>query len=163
MINFTKDRYYYADVYFNSKKDFIIQTRSGMLIDHLYSPCFLPFDANNEIIGEAVIKALSNSRMFDYDSDEYYDYMDLTKSKQRYDQWVGNLCAYFGVKTKKALFDNMKRSGVSLFNNQISISVTRHVRLDAWDGMGVEDIILSTESSFEEIGSGVKLALNYCI
>ena len=82
MINFTKDRYYYADVYFNSKKGFIIQTRSGMLIDHLYSPCFLPFDANNEIIGEAVIKALSNSRMFDYDSDEYYDYMDLTKSKR---------------------------------------------------------------------------------
>lgn len=134
-----------------------------MLIDHLYSPCFLPFDANNEIIGEAVIKALSNSRMFDYDSDEYYDYMDLTKRKQRYDQWVGNLCAYFGVKTKKALFDNMKLSGLSLFNNQISISVTRHVRLDAWDGMGVEDIILSTESSFEEIGSGVNLALNYCI
>ena len=163
MINFTKDRYYYADVYFNSKKGFIIQTRWGRLIDQLYSPCFLPFDANNEIIGEAVIKALSNSRMFDYDSDEYYDYMDLTKSKQRYDQWVGNLCAYFGVKTKKALFDNMKLSGLSLFNNQISISVTRHVRLDAWDGMGVEDIILSTESSFEEIGSGVNLALNYCI
>ena len=163
MINFIKNRYYYADVYFNNKKGFIIQTRSGRLIDHLYSPCFLPFDANNEIIGEAVIKALSNSRMFDYDSDEYYDYMDLTKSKQRYDQWVSNLCAYFGVKTKKALFDNMKLSGLSLFNNQISISVTRHVRLDAWDGMGVEDIILSTESSFEEIGSGVKLALNYCI
>ena len=163
MINFTKDRYYYADVYFNSKKGFIIQTRSGRLIDHLYSPCFLPFDANNEIIGEAVIKALSNSRMFDYDSDEYYDYMNLVKRKQRYDQWVSNLCAYFGVKTKKALFDNMKLSDLSLFNNQISISVTRHVRLDAWDGMGVEDIILSTESSFEEIGSGVKLALNYCI
>lgn len=53
--------------------------------------------------------------------------------------------------------------GIWLKNGWIKISSTRHVKLEAWDGMrDVEDVILSLDNTPAEIGAGLRLALSRC-
>ncbi|MEE9682579.1 contact-dependent growth inhibition system immunity protein [Lelliottia amnigena] len=55
--------------------------------------------------------------------------------------------------------------GVHCENGTITISPTRHEKFEGWGrtkGDGIEDVILSPESSFEEIGAGLRLALSRC-
>lgn len=59
----------------------------------------------------------------------------------------------------------MKNCGIHCFNGVITISPTRHEKLEGWGrekGDGIEDVILSVDSSPTEIGAGLRLALSRC-
>ena len=47
-------------------------------------------------------------------------------------------------------------------NGCLKISLNRHVKLEAWDAIDADDVILSLDNSPEEIGAGLRLALSRC-
>ena len=49
-----------------------------------------------------------------------------------------------------------------LHNGCLKISSSRHVKLEAWDAIDADDVILSLDNSPEEIGSGLRLVLSLC-
>ena len=57
---------------------------------------------------------------------------------------------------------NMMSRDIWLHNGCLKISPSRHVKLEAWDAIDADDVILSLDNSPEEIGSGLKLALSRC-
>lgn len=168
----------WASVKMNS--DFIcVETYSGyrsnqqdpLGVQHLGTP-----DVSDKKLGEMVVDALAHSRFvlaaprtdvwihpeatFDM---EFYDY---NRTAERYAEWVKNLMAHYGYKTKRALFKGMKNCNISSSNGAITISPTRHERLEAWGGTGrggSDKVILSIDSTPEEIGAGLRLALSRCI
>ena len=56
----------------------------------------------------------------------------------------------------------MMSEDIWLHNGCLKISPSRHVKLEAWDAIDADDVILSLENSPEEIGAGLKLALSPC-
>ncbi|RQJ62305.1 hypothetical protein COI15_11890 [Neisseria meningitidis] len=108
------------------------------------------------------MQALANSRTFVYDSSEDQDFFDTEKIRQRYEDWVAKLCGNLGYKTRRALFKNMMSGDIWLHNGCLKISPSRHVKLEAWDAIDADDVILSLDNSPEEIGAGLKLALSRC-
>ena len=161
---FKQDQNYWA-VFYANEEALIVQTCSGLgltAIDHLYLPHILPLDTDNETLGTTVLHALANSRTFVYDSPEDQDFFDTEKFRQRYEDWVAKLCGNLGYKTRRALFKNMMSVDIWLHNSRLKISPSRHVKLEAWDAIDADDVILSLDNSPEEIGAGLKLALSRC-
>lgn len=115
-------------------------------------------------LGEALIQALSDSRTLN-DLQERTAFFNPEKSKGDYSDWVAMLKARYGYKSNKALFKDMKKCTVHCVNETITIIPTRHEKLEAWGrtkGDGIEDVILSTNSSPAEIGAGLRLAFSRC-
>ncbi|WP_301818793.1 contact-dependent growth inhibition system immunity protein [Neisseria maigaei] len=161
---FKQDQNYWA-VFYANEEALIVQTCSGLgltAIDHLYPPHILPLDTDNETLGTTVLQALANSRTFVYDSPEDQDFFDTEKFRQRYEDWVANLCGNLGYKTRRALFKNMMSVDIWLHNGCLKISPSRHVKPEAWDAIDTDNVILSLDNSPEEIGTGLKLALSRC-
>ncbi|CNF05597.1 Protein of uncharacterised function (DUF1436) [Yersinia rohdei] len=160
-MKFNQDQDYWACCYCNNKF-LLIETLSGLGMvgsDSLFPPHFLPPDADDHSIGEAVLTALSNSRTLSLE--EYSNFFNLEKSQERYTDWVAMLMEHYGCKTKRTLFKGMKNCSIHCINGEITISPSRHVKLEAWDGIG-GDVTLSANSSSAEIGAALRLALSRC-
>ncbi|HFV6450034.1 TPA: contact-dependent growth inhibition system immunity protein, partial [Escherichia coli] len=66
---------------------------------------------------------------------------------------------------KRALFKNMKKVGIHLVNDVITIRPSFHEKLEAWSGNRINEsdyVVLPADSSPTEIGSGLRLALSRC-
>ena len=162
-MTFNQEQDYWAG-YKANERALIIQTWSGFgryAPDHLYLPHILPLDTDNETLGTTVLQALANSRTLDNEA-ERIDFLKQESFKPRYEDWVANLCGNLGYKTRRALFKNMMSGDIWLHNGCLKISPSRHVKLEAWDAIDADDVILSLDNSPEEIGAGLKLALSRC-
>ena len=163
---FNQEQYYSAFIRFNETA-IIIQTQSGnglLAIDYMYQPHVLPLDIDDNMLGETLLKSLSSSRTLVLDSEEIIDFFDLTKGKERYENWVDYLHQSLDYKSKKALFKNMMSCSISLFNGMIEIAPSRHVKLHAWEGLDDDKTItLPLDSTPDEIGKGLRLAMSYCL
>ena len=162
-MTFNQEQDYWAG-YKANERALIIQTWSGFgryAPDHLYPPHILPLDADTETLGTTVLQALANSRTLDNEA-ERIDFLKQESFKPRYEDWVANLCGNLGYKTRRALFKNMMNGNIRLHNGCLKISPSRHVKLEAWDAIDADDVILSLDNSPEEIGAGLRLALSRC-
>ena len=162
-MTFNQEQDYWAG-YKANERALIIQTWSGFgryAPDHLYPPHILPLDTDNGTLGTTVLQALANSRTLDNEA-ERIDFLKQESFKPRYEDWVANLCGNLGYKTRRALFKNMMSVDIWLHNGCLKISPSRHVKLEAWDAIDADDVILSLDNSPEEIGAGLKLALSPC-
>ena len=160
-MTFNQEQDYWAG-YKANERALIIQTWSGFgryAPDHLYPPHILPLDTDNGTLGTTVLQALANSRTLDNEA-ERIDFLKQESFKLRYEDWVANLCGNLGYKTRRALFKNMMSVDIWLHNGCLKISPSRHVKLEAWDAIDADDVILSLDNSPEEIGAGLKLALS---
>ena len=164
-MKFNQNQDYWASCYWNN--EFLsIETMSGLGRfgdDSLFPPHLLPPDADDKSIGEAVLIALSNSRTLSLE--EYSDFFNLEKSQEKYVAWIAMLMEKYGYKTKRALFKDMKNCSIHCINDVITISPTRHEKLEAWGGTGrggSDKVILSVNSSPAEIGAALRLALSRC-
>lgn len=161
-----KDQDYWASCYCTDKF-LLIETQSGLgmvAADPLFPSHLLQPDASESDVGEAILKALSDSRTLNV-LEERMDFFDLEKGKENYANWIAMLMDRYGYRSKKALFKDMKNSGIHLVNDTITISPTRHEKLQGWGrnkGDGIEDVILTADSSPFEIGVGLRLALSRC-
>ena len=162
-MTFNQEQDYWAG-YKANERALIIQTWSGFgryAPDHLYPPHILPLDTDNETLGTTVLQALANSRTLDNEA-ERIDFLKQENFKPRYEDWVAKLCGNLGYKTRRALFKNMMSVDIWLHNGCLKISPSRHVKLEAWDAIDADDVILSLDNSPEEIGAGLRLALSRC-
>jgi len=162
-MTFNQEQDYWAG-YKANERALIIQTWSGFgryAPDHLYPSHILPLDTDNETLGTTVLQALANSRTLDNEV-ERIDFLKQESFKPRYEDWVANLCGNLGYKTRRALFKNMMSGDIWLHNGCLKISPSRHVKLEAWDAIDADDVILSLDNSPEEIGAGLRLALSRC-
>ena len=162
-MTFNQEQDYWAG-YKANERALIIQTWSGFgryAPDHLYPPHILPLDTDNGTLGTTVLQALANSRTLDNKA-ERIDFLKQENFKPRYEDWFAKLCGNLGYKTRRALFKNMMSGDIWLHNGCLKISPSRHVKLEAWDAIDADDVILSLDNSPEEIGSDLRLALSRC-
>jgi len=166
MMEFNQDQDYWASVYY-TKEFLCIDTYSGLGRagrDPLFPSRLLQPDASDHDIGETILQALSDSRTLNV-LEERIAFFDLEKGKTQYAAWIAMLMEKYGYKSKKALFKDMKNCGIHCLNGVITISPTRHEKLEGWGrekGDGIEDVILPADSASAEIGAGLRLALNRC-
>lgn len=165
MMKFNKSQDYRASCYCNSEL-LLVETQSGLgmvAADPLFPPHLLHPDADNQSIGEVVLQALSDSRTLTIE--ECDTFFDVEKGKAQYAAWIAMLMKKYGYKTKRALFKDMKNCGVHCINGFITFSPTRHEKLEGWGrtkGDGIENVVLSVDSTPAEIGAGLRLALSRC-
>lgn len=166
MMEFNKDQDYWANV-FVTDEFLCIDTYSGLGMtgrDPIFPSHLLPPNADDKSVGETILQSLSNSRSLTI-REERADFFNLERNKENYKKWIVILMEGYNYKTKRALFSNMKKCGIHLVNGVITISPSRHEKLEAWGrtkGDGIEDVILSVNNSPEEIGAGLRLALSRC-
>jgi len=164
-MKFNEHQDYWANA-FVTREFLNIETYSGLGMtgmDPLFPSRLLSPDENDQRIGEAILQALSDSRTLTIKESETF--FDLEKGKEQYANWVAMLMEKYGYRSKKTLFKDMKKCGIHLVNDSITISPTRHEKLEAWGrkkGDGIEDVILPADSSPAEIGAGLRLALSRC-
>lgn len=165
MMEFNKDQDYWAEV-FVTNKFLNVNTYSGLgrvrkdpdSPSHLLQP-----DADDQSVGETIFQALLNSRTLTVKECETF--FDPEKGREQYATWISMLMEKYGYKTKRALFKNMKKCGVHLVNNQITIRPSYHEKLEAWSGARINEsdyVVLPVDSSPAEIGAGLRLALSRC-
>ncbi|KAA5934635.1 DUF1436 family protein [Pantoea sp. Bo_2] len=165
-MDFNEDQDYWASCYCTNEF-LLIETQSGLgmvTADPLFPSHLLPPDASEHDIGGTILQALSDSRTLNVLEDRVA-FFDLEKGKEQYAAWIARLMEKYGYKSKKSLFKNMKNCGIHCVNGVITISPTRHEKLEGWGrekGDGIEDVILSADSSPAEIGAGLRLALSRC-
>lgn len=161
-MNFIQDKYYSAVLNITDK--FIcINTRSGngiLTIDTNYPPIMLPLDCSNDELGEKLVQALgySNTQL----NDEEYD--NLFKNvKENWNSRLEVLKSTYSYRSKRQLLANMLNCSVYLLNNKLTIQPTHHSKWEGWEGVDEsKHVILSLDNTFDEIGSGVRLALSRC-
>ncbi|MBG5929406.1 contact-dependent growth inhibition system immunity protein [Providencia rettgeri] len=161
-MNFIQDKYYSAVLNITDK--FIcINTRSGngiLTTDTSYSPILLPLDCSNYKLGEELIKALecSNTQL----CNEEYDKL-FKNVKENWNSRLEVLKSTYSYRSKRQLLANMLNCSVYLLNNKLTIQPTHHSKWEGWEGVDEsKHVILSLDNTFDEIGSGVRLALSRC-
>ena len=164
-MDFTKQEYFCASIYKN--QDFIeVKTFSGYRMttsDPDGIQKLLPLDVSDEELGQVTLLALAKSRILDVS--ELGPLINRDNVKKRYDAWVADLMAKYNYKTKRALFKNMMQCSVEIRDGRLTISPSWHEKLEAWSGEGLtedDDVVLSVNSTTEEIGAGVRLAFSRC-
>ena len=164
-MDFTKQKWFCANVCKN--QDFIlVETYSGYrsrTSDPDGIQMLLPLDVSDEELGQATLLALSKSRIIDIS--EIGTFFNIDNVMKRYDAWVADLMAKYNYKTKRALFKNMMQCTVEIRDGRLTISPSCHEKLEAWSGKGISDddkVVLSINSTTEEIGAGVRLAFSRC-
>ncbi|AKP34329.1 contact-dependent growth inhibition system immunity protein [Yersinia aleksiciae] len=163
---FIKDQDYWASVY--STKEFLsVETDSGfgrVRRDPLFPPYLLQPDADDQTIGNIILKALLDSRTLT-SLEERVAFFDLEKGKEQYAAWIAMLMERYGYKTKKSLFKDMKNCSIHCVNDLIMISPTHHEKLEAWSGKGIKEsdhVAISANSLPAEIGAALRLAISRC-
>lgn len=125
--------------------------------------CLLAPDATDTELGEAVLLALSKSRIIHPDLDP--DLFSNSKGAERYYAWVEDLMQTYGYRTKSALFREMLHPDIEVRNGQMTVSPTKRQR---GDGFGPtlhrerDYVHLPADSSPDEVGAAVRLALSRC-
>lgn len=145
--------------------DFIsIETYSGYtmaMADPKASEYLLDPYASDEQLGEAVLNALKNSRFIPLEQARELR-MNI---EQNYKNWIQQMMARYGYKTKNALFKKMMSCGIQLDDGIITIRPSYHEKLEAWSGDGIneEDYVkVSADSPPADIGAALKLAFMRC-
>ena len=164
-MDFTKQEYFCASIYKN--QDFIeVKTYSGYRMttsDPDGIQKLLPLDVSDEELGQVTLLALSKSRVIDVS--EIGTFLNRDNIKNRYDAWVADLMAKYNYKTKRALFKNMMQCSVEIRDGILTISPSCHEKLEGWGDKGLtkdDDVVLSVNSTTEEIGAGLRLAFSRC-
>jgi hypothetical protein len=135
----------------------------------------LGLDASDLELGRAVIDSLSKSRFIVAAPEDgvwihpeatfdlaFYNYK---KSGEHYQAWIDNLMARFGYRSRSALFKGMKSCLITDVEGQLTFEPMRHIKQEVWEGMRgeVESVVIATNSSPDEIGAALLLALGRCV
>lgn len=124
----------------------------------------LPSSADNVSTGNALLEVISVSRQMSLD--EANALADLDVLKQNYDAWVQTLLAGSTYKNRTAMFRNMKSCSVTIKDGSFIVKPSYHDRLEAWSGDGITEsdyVIIPANSSPDDIGAAIRLALSRCL
>jgi CDI immunity protein len=153
---------------FKNKSFICIETRSGYsaAIADADSPLhFLDAGAEAVDLGQSLLDALARSRFVTpADREKYPQFFDFRLVQANYAKWVAELLIRYGYKTKRDLFRNMTSCGIEETAGTITLIPTKHVKLEAWEGIGAEaNMKIPSSSSVIDLGSALEIALSRCI
>lgn len=148
--------------------------RFGTVVDFRAPQLLLAADASNDLLGAAVTKALSASRIvlgepgpesrlrtdIEFDRDLY----DYKLTADRYATWKKNLMTKYGYKTQKALFKGMKSCTITMAGSEMTIKPFNHDRLEGWSSptdMNMDGLVFSADDE-PTVGLKLRLALSRC-
>lgn len=141
-----------------------IKTYSGcgsLRIDPKGKEYRLPVDTDDKTLGDAVLDTLNYSRIVHPKEDP--ELFNNQKTMERYQQWVAELMAEYGYKSRQALFKEMHSCEIKKLEGEIIISPNWHEKLEMWsDREDLCPVIIPDSSSPEEIGAALKLAFSRC-
>ncbi|MEW9809143.1 MAG: contact-dependent growth inhibition system immunity protein [Candidatus Symbiodolus clandestinus] len=123
----------------------------------------LPVDADDRTLGDAVLDTLQYSRIVHPKEDP--ELFSNQKMMERYQQWVAELMAAYGYKSRRALFKEMHSCSIEKIQGSITIFPRWHEKLEGWSisaSKGPFPIIIPDSSNPEEIGAALKLAFSRC-
>ncbi|XAV88527.1 MAG: contact-dependent growth inhibition system immunity protein [Candidatus Symbiodolus clandestinus] len=155
----------WASAYKN--KEFIfIETSSGYRSSHgdpKGKQHMLGLDVDDLALGNTLLDALAHSRfLLPKDDPDLFSY---EKTAERYQQWVTEIMAHYGYKSRRAMFKDMQTCGIEKKFGLITILPSNHDRLEGWSGTGIKEtdhVVISEHSSPSEIGAALRLAFSRC-
>lgn len=170
----TLKRRYTADIYINTMC-IAINTSSGYglsILDDKGREFILPKTTPEADIGNALREAIQASRwvLAEYRNDVAMpvgveidpDLYDLEKSKTRYEAWKQRLLDFCGC-SKAKLFKPMYSISAELIDDVLTLSPSKQVKPEAWDGVDADiEIKIDINSSNELIGKAVSETLTHC-
>ena len=142
-----------------------ISTRSGsgvLGMDPQGAHHLLPPDATDEVLGHALLDALSKSRSISWGEDPALSIQGLMATNKI---WQQSLMDQFKYKNRQQLFKNMISCKVRLADGFITMKPLRHEGLEGWGGMKdpTLNVVISGEVPPSEIGAALRLTLDRCI
>jgi CDI immunity protein len=163
---FDENRKYWASAKFNGAM-FVLSTHSGFrrtVRDPAGGLHILPSVATDSALGAAVRDALSKSRILATEVERLPLY-ELTALKRNYEAWVDSLLAKSVKKSRSALFQKMADCSLELENNILSITPSKHEKLEAWggDSSHLEAMLkIAIGSTDNELGAALREAFRRC-
>lgn len=123
----------------------------------------LPPQASDEELGNAVLDALSRSRIVKTaEAPELYP--DRDEGQRLYQEWIARLMQKYGYTTKRALFKKMKSCSIRRRKGgMISLLPTDHNKLETWELLEGAEVTLADGSTPEQVGAALRLAFSRSI
>jgi len=134
------------------------------VIDPDVEPYFLSPQCEDATLGQVVCEALSRSRTIP--PEQLGEFFDLKRTKAHYEQWVADMMARYGYKTRRALFKQMLSCEVMKQDSIITFGPSRHDRLEGWGltkkdiAEGMTDEVIVDTATPEEIGAALRRAMS---
>lgn len=139
------------------------QSSSGRLLeDPRVEPAVLALSVSEEMLGQAVLNALNQSRLLSLEESAAIESI----LDQSYQDWIKARMKQFSYKSKRALFRYMNYCSISRREGEITIRPQCHKKLDYWGRErddDIENIIIPDTASPSEIGAALRLAFRGCI
>jgi hypothetical protein len=123
----------------------------------------LPPQASDDELGNAVLDALSRSRIVKTaEAPELYP--DRDEGERLYQEWIARLMQKYGYTTKRALFKKMKSCSIQRRKGgMISFFPMDHDRLETWELIDGAEVTLADGSAPEQVGAALRLAFSRSI
>jgi len=155
----------WAEVCYNEKGIFLV-TRSGNVMTALEENGvrhFLPRDASDRMLGEALIDCLKASRVVPQEEwKAFFDWRDADRRWKEYEKWQLEASE---TKTLRALRRNQMLCSVYLEQSQIACKPRNHIKTNEWAYFihnEVEPVGIPFDSSPAQIGAALREAMNRC-
>lgn len=155
----------WADIGYNGRA-FAISTRSGYrssAIDENGLRCFLPPNASNKKVGQALLDAIATSRIIP--ETEFKVFFDWRDTDRRFKDWENAQCDYFGVKNIQSVNKNMMRCRAEVRAGHLILEAFIHVSTSVWKyfaQQAAHTLSLPLNSPPELVGAAIREAIRLC-
>lgn len=123
----------------------------------------LPVNEKVALFGDSLIVATNRSRTLESKDEDYFLLSWTAQKDGKCKSDLENTIKKYGYKNKKSLFENMQYCFVKIECGNITISPSKHDKLEGWEGMDKKfDITIPSTSSPEVIGAAVKYSIARC-
>lgn len=124
-----------------------------------------PLDVPNNVLGRDVLAAVMRSRQLG--SKEFSAIFQSGIVQRNRDQWERETIQKYGYKSRRNIYRKMDSCSVILLpgSGVLKIQPSHHDTLDGHSSTksdGLEDVLVSSTGSDEEIGAAVRLAFERC-
>ena len=99
------------------------------------------------------------------DPKDFGVFFDRDRLQNQYNEWINYCKKTYGYKTKKDLYKNMMYVDITVYNEQLILMPWHQEKPGAYGPTKNKDkdsVIIPADSTPEEIGKAVRLALSRC-
>jgi len=114
--------------------------------------------SSDEVLGSAAKSALERSRFLDATSAREFGESAAAERQSR----LNELAAKLNLKGQRPLLKGMALCHVVSNDESFYVQPTKHVKLDAWEGIPGENVLVPPNASAVEIGRSIRDALARC-
>ena len=124
----------------------------------------LPPESDSTALGVALTDAVAHSRIFTLEMAKATDIFGFPLISARYAAWVERLKQTAGLKTRKALFKELRFCEITERDGLLAIVPKHHVKREAWEQLasGPVELTVPAGAPPAEIGDMLKQAFALC-